>query len=249
VNEHDSGDPAEQENEKRTPAQDGCEKMGDIRINLARLLFGLNLNAAEDREHRRALDVARLAIELAKKKSGRGGGIVPDAQAAASLLSAAKEALRREKERPNREQVESVDQRLDEFFKSLNPPVTFRTIKRGAKLESQNLSLNDLCVDLAPADHWISVECDGQKLGTWEVMRNKRAFRQFVRSAMAIYWTKRNPLPEGKTFDLTDSDVEEVLRVGLLSAEFFRALHEARYGAKKSMDTDSTAESGKVPEG
>lgn len=241
--------------------------LDDWRRDIALERLRLERAAAEDR---RTETVARLAIELARAKGGRprkdGANIVPDVAGAVRLLGES-EAARRTPARK-----EPAEDLLAPHLENLLPTLRWHIAKRGEEPGSGGVvSAGILCDEGRPPDFRIHVgftkDSRWHEISKWEVLRNEGVFRKFIEDALTSLlaksqpaqaerspWgdlvpLKKKPAPREKTPTVTAKDVDAVLQMGELNAEFFKELVKARENLGKTIRKGSADGEARPPRG
>ena len=221
----------------------------DWRRDIALERLRLERAAAEDR---RTETVARLAIQLAMAKGGKprkaGASIVPDVAGAVRLL-AESEAARRTTVRK-----EPAEDLLAPHLENLSPTLRWHIARRGENPGSGGVvSAKILCKKGQPADFKIHVgftkDSRWHEVGKWEVLRNEGIFRQFIEAALTSLLAKTTPAQRKKTPTVTAKDVDAVLQMGELNAEFFKELVKARENLGKTIRKGSADGEARPPRG
>jgi hypothetical protein len=221
------------------------QKRADIELQRLRL-------ERRDLEFRRSEAVARLAIELGRKRSGRGGRFTPDPSSAAKLLADAGKAWFHECGRDDRELKRYEENLLTEYFERTDPPLRWHPAKRGVEQGSGGpVSCAILCQPRSQPDVRIHIGRlfpEGwEKLGTWEVMRDKKRFFEIVKNAVGAERIRLKP--EGEIRPVTESDVRKVLQLPAIPPEFFHALAKIRKGSGSRTVRSSAGIEPKPPRG
>jgi hypothetical protein len=173
---------------------------------------------------------------------------VPDVAGAVRLLGES-EAARRTPARK-----EPAEDLLAPHLENLLPTLRWHIAKRGEEPGSGGVvSAGILCDEGRPPDFRIHVgftkDLRWHEVSKWEVLRNEGIFRQFIEAALSSLLAKTTPAQRKKTPIVTAKDVDAVLQMGELNAEFFKELVKARENLGKTIRKGSADGEARPPRG